>query len=76
MGTALVAVEGTLPKVWSMAPLSLSSDVCPVCRAPSPQLAFVKNGYITAPQGPGLGTKLQPDVLKRKDARIRRSAMS
>jgi len=36
----------------------------------------LKNGYITAPQGPGLGTKLQPDVLKRKDARIRRSAMS
>ena len=30
---------------------------------------------ITAPPGPGLGTKLQPDVLKRKDARIRRSAL-
>ena len=28
-----------------MAPLSLGSDVCPICRAPSPALAFVKNGY-------------------------------
>jgi hypothetical protein len=24
--------------------------------------------------GPGLGTRLQPDVLKRRDATIRRSA--
>jgi len=36
----------------------------------------LKNGFITAPAGPGLGTQLQPDVLKRKDARIRRSALS
>jgi len=35
----------------------------------------LKDGYITAPPGPGLGTRLQPDVLKRKDARIRRSAV-
>jgi L-alanine-DL-glutamate epimerase-like enolase superfamily enzyme len=35
----------------------------------------LKDGYITAPSGPGLGTRLQPDVLKRKDARIRRSAV-
>jgi hypothetical protein len=27
----------------------------------------VKDGYITAPKGPGLGTKLQPAVFKRKD---------
>ncbi len=32
------------------------------------QLPPVKDGYITAPKGPGLGTKLQPAVLKRKDA--------
>ena len=32
------------------------------------ELPPVKNGYITAPKGPGLGTKLQPSVLKRKDA--------
>jgi galactonate dehydratase len=36
----------------------------------------LKNGYITAPSGPGLGTRLQPDVLKRGDARIRRSTLS
>ena len=27
----------------------------------------VKDGFITAPQGPGLGTQLQPAVLRRKD---------
>ena len=32
------------------------------------QLPPVKDGYITAPKGPGLGTKLQPALLKRKDA--------
>ena len=32
------------------------------------QLPPVKDGFITAPKGPGLGTKLQPAVLKRKDA--------
>jgi L-alanine-DL-glutamate epimerase-like enolase superfamily enzyme len=31
------------------------------------QLPPVKDGYITAPKGPGLGTKLQASVLKRKD---------
>jgi L-alanine-DL-glutamate epimerase-like enolase superfamily enzyme len=35
------------------------------------QLPPLKDGFITAPKGPGLGTKLQPAVLKRKDA-IRR----
>jgi L-alanine-DL-glutamate epimerase-like enolase superfamily enzyme len=35
------------------------------------KLPPVKDGFITAPKGPGLGTKLQPAVLKRKDA-IRR----
>jgi len=39
------------------------------------QLPPLKNGMITAPPGPGLGTKLQADVLKRKDARIRRSSL-
>lgn len=32
------------------------------------RLPPVKDGFITAPKGPGLGTKLQPAVLKRKDA--------
>jgi L-alanine-DL-glutamate epimerase-like enolase superfamily enzyme len=32
------------------------------------QLPPVKDGYISAPKGHGLGTKLQPAVLKRKDA--------
>ncbi len=39
------------------------------------QLPPLENGYISAPQGRGLGTKLQPDVLKRKDARIRVSKL-
>ena len=30
-------------------------------------LPVVKNGFITAPEGPGLGTQLQPSVLKRRD---------
>jgi hypothetical protein len=32
-------------------------------------------GYIEAPRGPGLGTDLRPEVLKRKDARIRVSKL-
>jgi L-alanine-DL-glutamate epimerase-like enolase superfamily enzyme len=39
------------------------------------QLPPVKRGYIEAPQGPGLGTDLRPEVLKRKDARIRVSKL-
>jgi L-alanine-DL-glutamate epimerase-like enolase superfamily enzyme len=35
------------------------------------QLPPVKGGYIEAPPGPGLGTELRPEVLKRKDARVR-----
>jgi L-alanine-DL-glutamate epimerase-like enolase superfamily enzyme len=34
----------------------------------------IENGTIRAPAGSGLGTKLIPEVLKRPDARIRRSA--
>jgi SAM-dependent methyltransferase len=45
LGTALVVAEGALPKVCPMAAVTVGSDVCPVCRAPSPTLAFVKNGY-------------------------------
>jgi galactonate dehydratase len=39
------------------------------------QLPPVKNGYITAPKGPGLGTKLQPSVFKRKDVTRRISKL-
>lgn len=39
------------------------------------QLPPLEKGFISAPPGPGLGTQLQPDVLKRKDARIRRSTL-
>jgi L-alanine-DL-glutamate epimerase-like enolase superfamily enzyme len=35
------------------------------------RLPPVKKGYIEAPPGPGLGTELRPEVLKRKDARVR-----
>jgi L-alanine-DL-glutamate epimerase-like enolase superfamily enzyme len=30
-------------------------------------------GRIRLPEGPGLGTQLHPDVLKRPDATLRRS---
>jgi L-alanine-DL-glutamate epimerase-like enolase superfamily enzyme len=38
------------------------------------QLPPVKNGQISAPPGPGLGLKLLPGVVKRKDATVRRTA--
>ena len=34
----------------------------------------LEDGQIRAPEGPGLGTRLNPDVVKRPDARLRRSA--
>ncbi len=34
----------------------------------------IKDGYIYPLNGPGLGTKLLPDILKRKDATIHRSS--
>lgn len=36
----------------------------------------VENGHISAPMGPGLGMALNPDVLKRSDARVRRSKLA
>ena len=35
----------------------------------------VEEGFIRAPDGPGLGMKLNPDVLKRSDARIRKTSL-
>jgi galactonate dehydratase len=37
------------------------------------ELPPLAGGLIRPPQGPGLGTALKPEVLTRKDARIRRS---
>ncbi len=37
------------------------------------ELPPIVKGEITVPPGPGVGTALQPDVLKRKDVRVRRS---
>ncbi len=37
------------------------------------QLPPIKNGRITAPTGPGLGTALNPDVANRADSRIQRT---
>ena len=34
----------------------------------------IENGQIRAPEGPGLGTRLLPEVKRRPDARVRRSA--
>lgn len=38
-------------------------------------LPKVENGFIQAPQTPGLGMKLNPDVFKRRDARVRKSVL-
>ncbi|MBM3489460.1 MAG: mandelate racemase/muconate lactonizing enzyme family protein [Alphaproteobacteria bacterium] len=35
----------------------------------------LENGYIRAPDGPGLGIKLLPDLKQRKDARVRISKL-
>ena len=37
------------------------------------ELPRMENGFILPMQGPGLGTKLLPDVVKRKDATVRRT---
>jgi L-alanine-DL-glutamate epimerase-like enolase superfamily enzyme len=37
------------------------------------ELPRIEDGYIYPMDGPGLGMKLPPDILKRKDAQIRRS---
>jgi len=37
------------------------------------ELPRIEKGYIYPMTGPGLGMKLLPDILKRKDAHIRRS---
>ena len=37
------------------------------------EIPEIKDGYIYPLTGPGLGTRLLPDILKRKDATIRRS---
>ncbi len=34
------------------------------------QLPPLKDGYISAPSGPGLGIQLKPEVAKRKDAKV------
>jgi L-alanine-DL-glutamate epimerase-like enolase superfamily enzyme len=38
------------------------------------ELPPIENGMIRTPDAPGLGLKLQPDVLRREDCHIRRSA--
>jgi L-alanine-DL-glutamate epimerase-like enolase superfamily enzyme len=39
------------------------------------ELPRIEDGYVYPMSGPGLGTRLQPDVVKRADARIRRSSV-
>ena len=39
------------------------------------QLPPISNGSITAPEGPGLGTQLNPDIPRRKDALVRVSKL-
>ncbi|WP_420563646.1 mandelate racemase/muconate lactonizing enzyme family protein [Thalassobaculum sp.] len=39
------------------------------------QLPPITNGRITAPDGPGLGLELLPDITKRPDAQVRRSTL-
>ncbi len=37
------------------------------------QLPPIENGFISAPDGPGLGVKLNSDIFKRKDIRLRKT---
>jgi L-alanine-DL-glutamate epimerase-like enolase superfamily enzyme len=37
------------------------------------ELPPIVKGEITVPPGPGVGTALQPDVVKRKDVHVRRT---
>ena len=37
------------------------------------ELPPITNGMITVPKGAGLGTRLDPKVLEREDARVRRT---
>jgi L-alanine-DL-glutamate epimerase-like enolase superfamily enzyme len=39
------------------------------------ELPPIRDGHITAPAGPGLGTRLQPGIAQRKDARVRVSRL-
>jgi L-alanine-DL-glutamate epimerase-like enolase superfamily enzyme len=39
------------------------------------ELPPLERGSITAPSGPGLGTRLQPGIAERADARVRRSTL-
>jgi galactonate dehydratase len=39
-------------------------------------LPSVENGHISAPEGPGLGMALNPDLLKRSDARVKKSKLN
>jgi galactonate dehydratase len=39
------------------------------------ELPLLKDGYFSAPSGPGLGTKLRPDITRRKDATVRRTSL-
>ena len=36
----------------------------------------IKNGFISAPDGPGLGLQLNPAVLMRKDVRVRKTGLN
>jgi len=40
------------------------------------ELPPITAGRITVPAGPGLGTELNPDVIRRADAAIRESVLS
>ena len=39
------------------------------------ELPPIDDGMIKAPRGPGLGTKLNPDVANRKDARVKKTML-
>jgi galactonate dehydratase len=39
-------------------------------------LPLVEQGMVSAPEGPGLGTALRPEVFERADARLRTSTLS
>ena len=40
------------------------------------ELPAIENGMVSAPDGPGLGTALRPEVFDRPDAHIRSTVLS
>ena len=67
-----LTVNATNALIQEIVRASYSSWYCELLT----ELPRVEKGYIYPLHGPGLGTRLLPDVIKRKDATVRRSNLA